>query len=206
MLYPITDSLEHSANLSIDALAKHHPQPGGGQATQISDPSAFSIEHDAAHQSGREGAIPWRVQRDFILLVDLEPGMSEMLCQIAVVSQKKQTFGLCVEATDVEKFIKFGRQQVEDGIARMRIASGGNESGRFVKNDCCGGLNMHEPAVHLYVIARPGLSAEIGTNLAVNGDSTRRDQIIALPARSQTGGSEIPVEAHGDEVVKPLKR
>ena len=127
-----------------------------------------------------------------------------MLRQVPVVSQEKQTFGLRIQPTNVEKAIELCREQVEDRIARMRIAAGGNESGGFMKEDGGRRLYVDELAVHLHVIPGSGLSTEIGTNLAVDGHAARDNQVIALPARSQTGRSEIPVEAHGE--CKTLKR
>ena len=61
--------------------------------------------------------------------------MCEPLCEIAIVGQQEQSFTLRVEAADVEKARKFRRQKIENRVARVRIAFGRNNSGRFVQRD-----------------------------------------------------------------------
>ena len=59
-------------------------------------------------------------------------------------------------------------------------------------------------AIHLDVVARAGLRAEIGADFALNGNPTCCDQFIALPARSDARSGEVAIEAQ--EKVTKLKR
>ena len=48
-------------------------------------------------------------------------------------------------------------------------------------------------AIDLYVIAFARLCAEIGADLAVDGDAASRDELVALAARSNAGGGKVAV-------------
>jgi hypothetical protein len=109
--------------------------------------------------------------------------MSKALREIAVVREQEEAFSLSIEPADVEKARQMWRQQIEDGVPRVRIAPGRNESGRFMQHDVEPALAADEFAVDFDVVAFPGLGAEIGADLAVEGDASGR-------------GKET-VEAHG---------
>jgi hypothetical protein len=51
-------------------------------------------------------------------------------------------------------------------------------------------------AFHFDVISTAGLRAEVRTSFTVDSNPPRRDQFIAVPARSDTGCGEKTVEAH----------
>ena len=65
------------------------------------------------------------------------------------------------------------RQKIENRVARMRIFSSRNESGRFIQHDCNWLIDVNKFAVHFHVIAGRRLCVELGANLAVDGDSAR---------------------------------
>src|SRR5438552_2975149 len=110
--------------------------------------------------------------------------MRESLREITVVCQQKQAFTLRVEPADVEKARKLRRQQIENRVARVRIASGRNKSGRLMKRDRHRILKVNEFGIHLDVIALGRLCAEVSANASVDGDAPGRDQFIALSART----------------------
>jgi hypothetical protein len=56
--------------------------------------------------------------------------------------------------------------------------------------------NMDKLAAHLHVVARARPRTKVSADFAVDGDATRRNQFIAMPARSNFRGSEEAVEAH----------
>ena len=56
---------------------------------------------------------------------------------------------------------------------------------------------MHKFAINFDVIARARLYAEVFAHFAVYGNSTRRDQLIAMSARSDSSGREETIQAHG---------
>ena len=107
--------------------------------------------------------------------------MGEALRKVAVVGEKEQAFGLGIKPAHIEKTRKFRRQKIKDNVARMRITSGRNETGGLVQNNVQPRkLSGDEFAIHFHVVAYRRLRAEIRTALSVDGDSTGRDQLIAL--------------------------
>ena len=111
--------------------------------------------------------------------------MRQALCELAIVCEQKQTFGVCVETADVEQPREFCRQQIENSIARVWISPGGNESCRLVQHDGELQGDVNKFAVNLDVVARAGLRAEVSAGFTVDSNPARRDQFITMPARSK---------------------
>src|SRR4051812_4092201 len=123
--------------------------------------------------------------------------MGEALCEIAIVGEDEQAFGLRVKTADIEKTRQMRWQQIEDRVADLRVASRGNETRRLMQHNVEPTLTVDEFPVDLDVIALSGLRAEVSADLAVDHDAAGGDQFIAVPARTQTGRGKIAVEAHG---------
>jgi hypothetical protein len=122
--------------------------------------------------------------------------MRQSLCEAAVVCQEQQTFRFCVQPSNVEQLREFWWQQIKNSIVRPRISPGRNESCRLVQHDGEWRRNMDKFAIHFDVVASVGFCAEVGASLTVDSDSPRRDQFIALPARSETRSGEEAIKAH----------
>ena len=76
----------------------------------------------------------------------------------------------------------------------MRISPSGDESGGLMEHD---GERWGDPnkfAIHFNVIATAGLRAEVRAGFTVDSDPPRRDQFIAIPARSGTGCGEKTIQ------------
>jgi hypothetical protein len=123
--------------------------------------------------------------------------MGELLGQIAVVGEKEEALGLGVEPADIEKLAKLRRKKIEDRIARVRVASGRNKTGRFIQHEIKRRFDVDEFATDFDVVARGRLCAEIRARAAVDGDATGSDQLVAVTARPNSGRSEITVQPHG---------
>ena len=119
-----------------------------------------------------------------------------MLRKITVVGEKEETFALGVESTDVKKPRQFWRQQIEDGASRVRVAARCDEAGRFVQHEMELGADVHEPAVYLDVVTIGGFGTEVGANLAVDRDTSGRNQFVAGPARPDACRGQKAVQAH----------
>ena len=65
-----------------------------------------------------------------------------------------------------------------------------------------GGGNVNKFAIHLDVVARVGLRAEVSAGFTVDSDPARRDQFVAMPARSETRSGKETIEAH---IVKRIR-
>jgi len=101
--------------------------------------------------------------------------MGEMLREISIVCQQQQTFALHVEAPDTKKARKLRRQQIEDGVGGVRIASGTDETWRLIQGQVNSGPGRNELAVDLNVIAKLRLVMEISASSTVYGDTTFGD-------------------------------
>jgi hypothetical protein len=76
------------------------------------------------------------------------------------------------------------------------IFSGRNKPGRFVQHDRESRSGSNELAGHLDVITRARLCAEVCANFTVNGDATRRYQLITMSPRANASSGEETVQAH----------
>jgi hypothetical protein len=76
---------------------------------------------------------------------------------------------------------KLGREQIENGVARMWIASRGNEPGGFMENNSARQFELDPSAVHFDEIGLLRLCTEIRAHLTVHGHSPGLDQLIAMP-------------------------
>ena len=104
------------------------------------------------------------VERDFIFFFDFMPRMREALREIAIVRENKDPFALRIETADVEEPRQFCRQEIEDSVARVRIAASGDEALRLVQENVEMPLRWpNEFAVDFDVVTVARLRAEICT-------------------------------------------
>jgi hypothetical protein len=176
----ISDGLEHAPNLPIYSLPQDNVKPRRRQGTKPSNFRALAIKKNSVQQLRSERRVPRPIQRDLILLVDLETGVGETLRQVTVIRQKQQTLSLRIQTSDVEEIGKFFRYEIKDGIARTQILSSRNESGGFIQHDRKPWSGMNEFPIDFDVVARSWLRTEVCANLTVNGDAPRSDQLIAM--------------------------
>jgi hypothetical protein len=125
--------------------------------------------------------------------------MGQPLREFAIVCEKDQAFGLRVETTDAEEPGKFSWQKIENGVASMHIFSGRNEPRRFVQHDRKRWINMNKFAVDFYVIAHARLCTEVRAKAAVDRDASGRDQLIAMPAGTDSSRGKEAIETHAGE-------
>src|SRR4051812_15725577 len=88
------------------------------------------------------------------------------------------------------------REQIENGVARVRIAPGRNKPGGLMEHEVEPALRMDKFTVDFYVVALAWLDAEIGADLAVDCNSAGRDQLIAMPPRTEAGRGKETIQAH----------
>jgi hypothetical protein len=150
---------------------------------------AFTIKKNSIEQLRSERGIPRSIQRYLILLIDLETRMGELLRQFTVVGQKQQTFSFRIQTSDGKQLGTLFGQKIKDGVARMDIFSSRNESGGLMQHNCKRWSDVNKFAIHFDVVAGARLRTEICTNLAVNGDAPRGDQLVATAAGTKTGSS-----------------
>ena len=157
---------------------------------------ALAVEKDSAQKFGRENRVPGALQDHLVFLVDLVARMREPLCQFAVIREQEQAFALRIKATNVKEPRKLRRKKVKDGVARIRVAPGGDKTGRFVQGDRHRRIGVNDMTIDFDVVAFRRLHAEIGAAVSVDCNPASRDQLITIAARTDAGGGEKTIEAH----------
>ena len=195
--YFVSQFVKHPANLTVNSLAQDNPHARHPDGLHLFHSGALTVEHHAGQQLRRERWLPRAIERHFVFLFHFVTRMRQALGEIAVVRQDEKAFGLRVEPADIEKARKLWRQQIEDRVARIGVGAGGNEADGFVQDDVEFAFAAHQPAPDFDVIALRRLRAEVGADATVNRNAPRGDQLIAMTPRSDTGGSEETVQAHG---------
>lgn len=195
-LHGVTNGLKHAAHLPIQPLLQDDPQPSWADWLQTRQSRALAVEKHSLHKFLTQLWVPVPIERDLILLLNLVARMGEMLREVTVARQKKQTLGLRVEAADVEKTREFCRQQIVNRVGCIRIAPGGNEPGRFVQSDGESFGRSDQPVINFDVITFLNLRPEISTRLAVDRNTARCDQLVTMATRTKPSGGEETIETH----------
>src|SRR4029077_6218548 len=131
----ITDGFKHTANLAIDSLSKDNAQAHGRHGVEPRNLCSLTIEKNSAQQFRRKLGVPRAIQCHFVFLLNFVTWMRQALCQISIICEKKQTFGLCIQPPNVEQPREVCRQQIKNSIAHVWIFPGRNESGGLVQHD-----------------------------------------------------------------------
>jgi len=192
----ITDGFEHTSYLAIDSLSQDNAQADGRHGVESHNLCSLTIEKNSTQQFRRKLGIPRAIQCHFVFLLNFVTWMRQALCEISVICEKKQTFGLCVQASNVEQPRELCRQQIKNSISHVWISPGRNESCGLVQHDGEWRRDVNKFAIHLDVVAPAGLRAEVSAGFAVDSDLARCDQFIAMPARSDTRSGEEAIYAH----------
>jgi len=193
----VADFIKHPSNLAIDSLAKKDAQSCRFDGMHGFDPRTLSVEHYALMQFRGKSRVPGAIESHLIFLFDFVARMGQALRQMAVIGEEKEAFGLGVEPADVEETRQVRREEMEDCIARIRIAPRGDETRRFMQHDVEPALTVDEFAAHFDVVAFRGLRAEIGANAAIDGYAASGDQLITVTSRTEPGRGQKSVQAHG---------
>jgi hypothetical protein len=199
MFDAVANGFKHAANLPIYSLPKDNAQFRGRDRADLCNLRSLSIEKNSAHQFRRECWVPRPIQPQLIFLVDFITRVAQPLGEVAIICEKKETLSLRVQTPDVEQPGKFQWKQIKDRVARVLIFSGRNKSGRFVQHDGKRRSKTNKFAIDFDVVVRTRLCAEVCADFPVDGNPTRRDQLIAMSARSDAGGGEKAIEAHVGE-------
>jgi len=178
----VSEGLEHPPNLPIHSLSQDNADTRRRKGTKLRNPRTLAIQHDSAQELWSKCRIPRLIQCDLIFFVDLETGVSELLRQFAIISQKQQTFSLRVETSDIEESRKFCGQKIEYCVARVKVFSRGDEAAGFMQHDRKRRSGPNKFTIDFDVVACCWLDTEVGAGFAVDCDAARSDQLIAVPA------------------------
>jgi hypothetical protein len=194
MFDAVPNGFKHPVNLPIDSLSQHNAQTCRRDGVKSRNFCPLAIEKNSAQQFRRERWIPRPIHRHLIFLLDLVTWVGKPLRQVAIICEKKQTFSLRVQAPNIEETRKLLRKQIKDSIASVLIFSGRNEAGGFMQYDgeCPSGEDKF--AIDFDVIARARLCAEVCADFTVDGDATRRNELVAMATRTDPSGSKEAIE------------
>jgi hypothetical protein len=198
MFDAVSNSFKHPANLPIYSLSQHDAQTRRRDGVDSHNLGPLAVEKNSAQQFRREGWIPRPIQCHLIFLLDFVTWVSQPLCQIAIICEKKEPLSLRVQAPNIEEMRKLFRKQIKDSIASVLIFSGRDESGGFVQHDGKYRSDVDKFAIDFDVIAGVRLCAKVCADLTVDGDPARRDQVVTISPRTNTGSGEKTVEAQED--------
>jgi hypothetical protein len=113
--------VKHPANLAVDALSQNDSQSDRLDRMDSVQPRALTVEHDSLEEFRRQRRIPGTIESNLVFLLDFVPGMGQALREVAVVGQEEEALGLGIEPADVKEARQMRREQIEDGVASLRI-------------------------------------------------------------------------------------
>ncbi len=163
---------------------------------ELRDFRAFTIQKNSAQQFWRELRVPLSIQRDFVFLVDRMGRVGQPLREFAIVCQNEQALALRIEPANVEQPWKLWWKQVENRVARTRIARCRHKTCWLVQTNCQLKIDMYELAVDFHVIARGRLRAKIRADVAVDSDTPGGDELVTFSTRTEASCSEVTIETH----------
>src|ERR1700756_5445056 len=99
------------------------------------DSGSLAIQKNSPQQFRRECWVSRPIQRRIVFLVGLIAWVSKPLREVAIICEKKQTFSLRVETTDIEEPEKFLWKQIKHDVACALIFSRRDKSRRLMQHD-----------------------------------------------------------------------
>lgn len=192
----VADFIKHAADLAVQALAQDDPHLGRADRLEAGETGAFAIEKNPVEQFLRKLRIPAPIERDLVFLLHLIARVGELLREIAVARHEEETLRLGVEPADIEEPAELRREEIVDRVGRVRVAPGRDEAFRLVQDDGEGLGAPNDAVANLDVVALLDLGGKIGHRLAIDRDPAFGDQVVAMPARAEPGGSEETIKAH----------
>jgi hypothetical protein len=99
----ITNGFKHTANLAIDSLSQDNAQAKGRHRVESRNLCSLTIKKNSTQQFRPEFGVPRAIQCHFVFFLNFVTWMSEALREISITCEKKQTFGLCIQAPNVEQ-------------------------------------------------------------------------------------------------------
>jgi hypothetical protein len=132
----------------------------------------------------------------FVNLFDAVAGVRELVGQLTVVGNDNQPLARQVESADVEHPPHAGGQQVDHPRPACRIASGRDYAGWLVNGEVLQLGPRQRLAVDAdFLPSAINAGAQLGDDLAVDLDAALGDELLALAAAGDAGGSEHFLEA-----------
>ncbi len=194
MFDAVSNGFKHPANLAIYSLSQHNAQTRRRYGMKSRNFRPLAIEKNSAQQFRRKHWVPRSIHRHLIFLLDLVTWVRKPLRQVAIICEKKQTFSLRIQASNIEETRKLLWKQIKDSIASVLIFSRRDESGGFVQHDSECRSDVDKFAIDFDVIARGRLRAEVCADFTVDGDATRCNQFVAMATRTDPSGSKEAIE------------
>ena len=125
-----------------------------------------------------------------IEFVDLELGMGQAVGEFAVVGEQERARDVHVEASDWKYPGVYAGDQIEDGLALVRVFDAGDDALGLVEYDVDVAFVGEDDATEFYRVGGGvDAAAEFGDG-AIYGDAAFGDEPLAFSARGYAAGGE----------------
>jgi hypothetical protein len=190
----VADSFEHALHLPVPAFMDRQLDDARCEEAHFGGCGAAVFELDAFLQR-RDDLLARRASHlGDVGLLDAVAGMREAVRELAVVRQEQRTRRIRVEAADRDD-MRFLRDELDDGLASLRIADRRDDVGRLVQQQMRELLLRDPLPVDLDRVLALDDGVEL-PGLAVDEYAAGFDQLVGLAARRDACPGEIRVETH----------
>jgi hypothetical protein len=195
----IADTLHHPSDNPISTFVDDHPQHRTrfviSQRSDLRRNDLGAVNDDALSQSLQRRGRRKAVQRDLILLLELEFGVRDAIEKLAVVGQHQQTAGLAVEPADGNDPLRHV-DQIEHGTSTTLIRCCGDVPGGLIENQISASLPTHQPAVHAdLLMLRIDAHTKLANDGAVHADPSIDDHSLCFSPRRDSVRRDHPLKA-----------
>ena len=196
----MTNVLEHAADLAIAAFDENDFVPGIGSVFEKADfgrsgfDAATIVESDGDPVTEALKRLSAGTAADFDVIGfgDVRGGLGELLGEGAVVGHEEKALAGVIEAAYGIEALGLVAHELHDGGAAFGIADRGDIAFGLVQQEIDETLCRLErlaidgDGVRAWI----GFGAELGDDLAVDGDATREDELFSFAAGGEAGGGE----------------
>jgi hypothetical protein len=180
-----TQLIEHEADLSLEALLKHHMTTMWSDEPGALGPSLALFGEHAAGQLGHGFHIHGLVHHHLVLLFRSHARVHEAMGEFTLIGQQKQALAFLVQTPHMMQGLILPGQQGIDGHAVPLIAAAADIAFGLVQGENHSGPSANDSAVHLNFIIVLHQGAEFTNGLAVDADTAFADDLFAAAPRTE---------------------
>src|SRR5690606_16536246 len=200
LLDPVTEVGGHQADLAVESLHQHDPEPEPAQLAGLARQGGLSVHRHALGHRAQELGGDLVVDRDQVFLLELVLGAQDLVDDVAVTGQQDQPLGILVEPPDREDPPVMAHE-VDDVVLDPGFG-GADHADRFVERDVDvlllalgDGAGPQRLAVDPYLVTLAHLRTDPAPD-AVDGHPAFGNQAVGLATGAEAGFADVFVEAH----------
>ena len=194
----MADGLAHATNLAVPALVDDDAQDARLQFTNFCRRSDTVTDLDAIAKRGQGmsgNALVGAVDMSHVFLLHAEFRVCQSMCQLAVIGEEQESFGLRVQSPDGIHAWRVGNQ-VDHSLSFVGVLCRGDDASGFVQQVIDEiGPNTDRCPIHLDdVMAHVDPLTQAG-EVTIDRDATRFDHLLAHAARTPASRGEHFLES-----------